>query len=361
MDLLIKAPTTEFMSHSDLNNYVLSQYKINVYSIENIKFKDTDKQRAVYKIYTDKGPKCLKKVYYDKHTLLFIYSAIEWLNMKGIKCPRLLPSKKGVRFVEHNNHVFILTDWINGRKCTYDNMDDIIMAAENLGKLHKSSFGFTPITDSFLRVSSTDYYDSYSRRFQQLSSVYDKASLFKDKFSKKFLNTYEYNLTRAKESIKILSSLKFDESFGDNVSTFSICHLDYVNKNIIFSDNNLFIIDFDNTKMDYPVHDIVYFFKRILRRKRTSWDFNLFMKSIEAYESNRKLSHSEHLFILAALEFPHKFWKVSRDYFKYNNAENIDFYTKQIKTINSHQDNHSFFCKCYKEYIKIRFGSFRGK
>lgn len=355
MDILSTDITTEFMSHKDLNKYVLSQYKIKVTSIENIKFKNTDKQRAVFKINTPKGSKCLKKVYYDKHTLLFIYSAIEWLNMKGIRCPRLLPSKKGGRFVEHNNNIFILTDWIEGRKCSYDNTNDIITAAKNLGNLHKSSLGFTPITKSFFRVSSTDYYDSYSKHLNQLSHTLKKATVLGDDFSKQFIKSYNYNLERATESVKILSSLDFGKSFGDHVSRFSICHLDYVNKNLIFSDNGLYIIDFDNTKMDYPVHDIVYFLKRILRRKNTSWDFEIFMTAINSYETSRPLSYSEHLFILAALEFPHKFWKTSRDYYKYNCEPNKDYLIKQMKNIHSQEKDHNNFCKLYKNYIKNRF------
>ena len=343
----------EFMSHKELKNNVLSQYKIKVNAIENIKFKNTDKQRAVYKVYTNKGIKCLKKVYYDKHTLLFIYSTIEWLNMKNIKCPRLIPAKNGTRYVEYKNHVFMLTDWIDGRKCSYDNLDDILISAKNLGNLHKSSFGFTPITNSFLRVSSTDYYDSYSKRLNHLSNIFNKAYVINDDFSKKFIASYDYNVNQAKESVEILSSLDFGKNFGDNVSRFSICHLDYVNKNLIFSENGLYIIDFDNTKMDYPVHDIVYFFKRILRRRKTLWDFKIFKKALDSYESSRTLSCSEHLFILAALKFPQKFWKLSRDYYK--NKSLVPNPLKQINTLSSQEKSHENFCRLYKEYIEERF------
>lgn len=355
MDILVKDTNTEFMSHKDLNKYVLSQYKLKIHSIENIKFKDTDKQRAVYKIHTNKGPKCLKKVYYDKHTLLFIYSAIEWLNMKGICCPRLLPAKTGVRFVEHLNHVFILTDWIDGRKCSYDNTSDIIISAKVLGKLHKSSLGFIPIRDSFFRISATDYYDSYNKHLNQLPSLYNKASLMQDEFSKTFLKTYSYNLKCARESVSTFSSLDFGKNFGDYTSRFSICHLDYVNKNLIFSDRGLYIIDFDNTKMDYPVHDIVYFLKRILRRKHTLWDFNTFITAIDSYESSRTLSRNEHLFILSALQFPHKYWKISKEYYKYSRESDIYTYNKQIKSLDKQNEFHEAFCNIYKNYIDQRF------
>lgn len=354
MEVLVK-DAKEFMTHKELNKYVLSKYKLKVLSIENVKFKDTDKQRAVYKINTNKGPKCLKKVYYDKHTLLFIYSTIEWLNMKGIRSPRLLPTKSGVRFVEHSNHVFILTDWIEGRKCSYDNAFDVIISAKTLGKLHKSSYGFFPIKDSYSRVSSTDYYDSYNKHLNQLPALYEKASLINDDFSKMFIQSYDYNLKCAKESVNTFSTLDFGKNFGDNISRFSICHLDYVNKNLIFSDEGLYIIDFDNTKMDYPVHDIVYFLKRLLRRKHTLWNFEVFKTAINSYESVRTLSYNEHLFILAALQFPHKYWKISKDYYGYKREQDIVSFNKQIKTLAKQEENHEIFCNHYKDYIVDRF------
>ncbi|MEF9951676.1 MAG: CotS family spore coat protein [Clostridium sp.] len=345
--------SSEFMSHIEIKNFVLSKYNLEIKSIESIKFKDTDKQRAVYKVLTNKGPKCLKKVYYDKDTLLFIYSTIEWLNMKGIKCPRLLPSKEGVRYAEYDTHIFILTDWIDGRKCCYDNIDDVLIAAKNLAKLHKSSYGFVPIRNSSLRISCTDYYNSYNKHLCQIQSTLSKAIKCKDYFSVRFVDNYDSNLAKARDSVNILSKIDFNDKFGDNVSTFSICHLDYVNKNLIFSDNGLYIIDFDNTKIDYPVHDIVYFLKRILKRKTTSWDFDVFLNAINQYESVRKLSYMEHQFILAALKFPHKFWKISRDYYKI--GSNKDFYDKQIDSLISQQEDHDIFCSKYQEYIKERF------
>ncbi|MEF9934273.1 MAG: CotS family spore coat protein [Clostridium sp.] len=353
MDTSTTNTNSEFMSHKEIIDFVLSQYNLTIKKLESIKFKDTDKQRAVYKVITNKGPKCLKKVYYDKDTLLFIYSTIEWLNMKGIKCPRLLPSREGVRYVEYNEHIFILTDWIDGRKCCYDNIDDVLIAAKNLANLHKSSYGFVPIRNSTLRVSCTDYYNSYNKHLCQIQSTLKKASKCNDYFSNKFIENYEVNLNKARDSVNILSTIDFTDQFGDNVSTFSICHLDYVNKNLIFSNNGLYIIDFDNTKIDYPVHDIVYFVKRILKRKTTSWNFDIFEKAMDQYESVRTLSHKEHLFILAALNFPHKYWKISRDYYKL--GSNKEFYEKQIDSLVSQQNDHDIFCRKYKEYINNRF------
>ena len=49
------------------------------------------------------------------------------------------------RFVNYNNMLFILTPWIDGTKCDYDNIDHILACSTNLANMHKVSINFTPI------------------------------------------------------------------------------------------------------------------------------------------------------------------------------------------------------------------------
>ncbi|HBM81265.1 MAG TPA: CotS family spore coat protein, partial [Clostridiaceae bacterium] len=93
----------EYLPHDVINKAILSNYSFKVYNILPIKFKDTDKQRAVYKIETDAGPKCLKKVYFNEASLLFVYSVMEWLFNAGINIPTMLPTKHGGRYIKYKN------------------------------------------------------------------------------------------------------------------------------------------------------------------------------------------------------------------------------------------------------------------
>lgn len=356
MEIDLSSVSSKFMSIDEINEKVLSHYSFKVYDIENIKFKDTEKQRAVFKINTDRGTKCLKKVYYDESKLLFIYSVIEWLNAKGIKCPRLISTKKGLKYVKYNNSLFILTDWIDGRKCNYDNINDVIEAAKNLAKIHSSSLGFKPINRSLTEYSPVDFFQSYNKHFLQLLEMSNKAFLVKDRFSKILIDNIDYNIEKAKESTYLLSKIDYTTPLGDEVSNRSICHLDYVNKNLIFTENEqIFVIDFDNSQIDFAVHDISSFLKRILKRENTSWDFDIFKKSIEGYETVRKLSYNEHIVIASVLAFPYKFWKVSRDYYKNLKNCNRDSFVTIIKKIVKHQDEHDEFCKNITQYIEQKF------
>lgn len=352
-----KTPSVDdFMSYYEITDKVMSQYDCHIISIESIKFKDTDKQRAVYKISTSDGTRCLKKVYYDKADLLFIYSVVEWLNLNNIHCPRFISTKKGIKYAEYKGNLFILTEWIEGRKCNYDLIEDINQAAFCLGRIHKTSYGFKPIAGSNCRTNGDQYFSSLNKHFLQLLELYNTASSLRDNFSRLYLETFDYNADAAKESIEIYSKIDTSKPIGDRVSMSAICHHDYVNKNIIFSqDNHIYIIDFDRTAMDMPVHDIISFIKRIMKRDNTCWDFNVFKSSMESYEQARQISYNEYLLILSYLMFPHKYWKISRDYYKNISQCNKEAFLTILKKICKKNKNHGEFCLELKDYIENRF------
>lgn len=346
----------EYMPAEDIKKYVLSNYPYEIYDVTQIKFKDTDKQRAVYKFESSNGPKCLKKVYFDEENLLFIYSVIEWLYRHGINLPRLLPTKTGGKYVKYNNNLFIVTDWIEGRKCDYDNDMDVAMAAKNLGKMHISTYNFTPIEGSLIRREDYNWYKTFNRRYSQLMKFYNKALIQNDKFSKLFIESFDYYFERAKNAVYYLSCID-NKNLTSPVDKYNtICHLDYVNKNIIITDyNDLYVIDFDKCKVDIPIHDLGTFLKRILKRKKTCWSFDILLMVLENYEKERKLTISENIGLLAYLEFPQKYWKVSRDYYNNRKKYDKDVLIKMLKDINNQQKKHSIFCDNFKAYIEEKF------
>jgi CotS family spore coat protein len=230
------------------------------------------------------------------------------------------------------------------------------MAAENLAMIHASSKNFKPITGSCIKQADNDYFKSFNKHFLQMLELSNNAFTIGDKFSKIYLEHFDYNIEKAQESIYILSQIDFSAPIGDEVSEIAICHLDYVNKNLIFTpDNKLCIIDFDKTAIEMPVHDIYGFLRRILKRENTSWDFEIYKTAIEVYEKIRTLSYIEHLIIYSLLMFPHKFWKVSRDYYKNRHQCNKEAFISIIKKISKQEEEHDKFCNEVKNYIEEKF------
>ena len=299
------------LSPEIIKQNVLPYYNLQNSKISIIKFKDTDKQRAVYRIDFKGKSYCLKKVYYNKNDLLYVYSAIEWLYRNNIRVPKLLPTTDNNRFVSYEDMLFILTPWIQGEKCSFDNIEHVILSVKKLSTVHSISRDFKPILGSSLKEGFDDYYISTLKHFQDLLQASNEAFKYKDTFSRQFISSFDTNLRLAKISLDI--SNKID---NDNLSK-SLCHGDYVNKNLIFpSDLDPWIIDFDKCKTDYCAKDLAYFMRRLLKRENTKWNIDLALSVLEAYNKSSPLTDSDLRYLISYICFPQKYWKISRDYYK---------------------------------------------
>lgn len=300
----------ELLPIDEIKENILSHYNLSEANVVKIKFKDTEKQRAVYRIDSKDKTYCLKKVYYDEENLLYVYSAMEWTFKIGINVPRLLPTNDSNRFVKYKDMLFILTPWLDGVKCDFDNLDHVLISCRTLGKLHISSRNFIPIEGSYLREGLDNFHESTEKHFTQLLDSINNANKYQDRFSNLLLENIDSNLELAKVSYEISSSIN-----PSNLSR-SLCHGDFVNKNILIDDNDISIIDFDKCKYDFSAKDISYLLRRLLKRENTNWQLNLTLDVLDNYLKESSLSSDDLKYIVSYIAFPQKLWKLSRDYYK---------------------------------------------
>lgn len=337
----------------NIKTNILPKFFLQNADITMVKFKDTEKQRAVFKVTSDNKNYCLKKVYYDEGNLLFVYSAMEWLYRNNILLPKLLPSIDNSRFIYYDDMLFILTPWVEGEKCNFDSLIDIRLSIKTLAKLHKCSKNFKPILGSTNRTGLDDYYLSINKHFNDILETANLASTYKDKFSRLYLDNLDNNLSLAKLSLEIASSI-------DNTNlNVSLCHGDYVNKNILINNDDVWIIDFDKCKIDYCAHDLAYFLRRLLKRSTTNWNPALTIDIINTYNKFNNLTQSDLKYILAYLAFPQKFWKISRDYYKNINKCNknafISLFTKGLDRSADQLDYINNMIEIFEHYYNVKF------
>lgn len=315
--------TFPLITEEELNKNIISKYDILYSSSIPIKFKNTEKQRAVYKVISDNKSYCLKKVYFSKEDLYFVYSAIEWLFRWNINVPRILSTKGKNKYVEYKDMLFILTPWIEGTKFDYD-LNDISYASLILGKMHKYTTNFYPIKGSNYKFRDENLKSNVNKKIKHLIDTCNLAFKQMDEFSKLFLSHFEnyYNCAKI--------ALWASESINLNKLKISLCHSDFVSKNIIVDEKDeLWVIDFDKCTVGYSVHDLSYFLKRILRRTNTNWNEDILLKSIYSYSINNQLNVDELKYLLIYLSFPNKYLKISREYFSKPNPDK-KFYIREI-------------------------------
>ncbi|KOA21225.1 spore coat protein I [Clostridium homopropionicum DSM 5847] len=350
MPLPANSYDVNLLSEENVKINILPYYNLENSKVTAIKFKDTDKQRAVYKITSSNGDFCLKKVYFDKDELLFVYSAIEWLYRNNIYVPRILPNKDKGRFVEYEDMLFILTPWIDGPKCNYSSKNQTLYSYKNLANMHFLSKGFFPVSGSTYRKGCNNLFLSINKHFENLLINSNLAFKEKDMFSKIYLNYFEKALYLANASLASLNLTDFDKL------SISLCHMDYVSKNLIYDKNdNLWTIDFDKCRIDYCIYDLSYSLRRVLRRERSSWNIDILLECLKAYEEIKPLNVNEYSYLLGYLAFPQKYWKISRDYYKNINKCNkksfINILSKSLRDI----DDQIKFVDSFNQYINNKF------
>lgn len=345
-----KYSESDIILYSTIKETILPLYNLQDASIEQVKFKDTDKQRAVYKVTYNDTSYCLKKVYYDEGNLLFVYSAMEWFYLNNINVPKLLPTVTKSRFVKYNNMIFILTPWVAGIKCDFDNMDNILSSAKNLANMHKVSYNFYPIDGSTIKQGYDNIYISITNHFHKILTCYNNAiQSKKDPYSKLFLSCFESNSSLAKFSSDVSSSINFDNL------TKTLCHGDYVNKNILFEDDKLWVIDFDNCCYNYISHDISYFLRRLLKRNSTRWDIQTAKDVITVYNDINPLNSDDAKYILSYLCFPQKYWRISKDYYSNSKKDSPSIYIEAMKNIVDKTASQLEFAKELEDFMMSKF------
>lgn len=340
----------EFLNEDNIKKYVLTNYNLENCDVKQIKFKDTEKQRAVYMISDKDNTYCLKKVYYPIEDLLFIYSATEWLYRHKINVPRILSTKNHGRFVIYNNMLFILTPWVNGEKCDFNSQYEVILCAKTLGEIHKSSANFEPIHGCTNRIGCSKFYTSINKHFNNLLLYSNYAYKYKDNFSKLYLKNFDINIKLASFSNKIASTIN-----ENNLST-SMCHNDYVSKNLILDkEDNVWVIDFDKCKIDFCSLDIGYCLRRLLRKEKNEWSLPLTLHFLDEYEKSNSLNLDDYKYLLSYLTFPQKYWKISRDYYaNINKCNKKSFIMLLKKSVSLSEKQYSFALK-FKNYIEYKF------
>lgn len=334
---------------------ILYDFNVENFDLHKIKEKNSKKTRVVYKIESNNLFFCLKQTYFNENELLFIYSYLEWLRLYNIKVPYLIKSKQKKPFVNENNKIYILTNWIHGDKLNYDDLDQCILSINFLSKMHNISKNIPFIKDSFQKIAFINLRQRYSKNIFSMNKIFENAKSTNDNFSKIFLDYFKNFNILANFSNRIARIINFKNL------NISMCHGDFVNKNIIINKNEIIPIDFDKACINYSIYDLSYFLRRYLKRNNTKWNFDYAKTLINYYSKNNPLFLDEYLYLLSYLSFPQKFFKIGKFYF--SNIKNLSKKQKNIQEYLLNKICSSFFAQfqfsiLLKEHIDSIFKIF---
>lgn len=319
-----------------------------------IRIENMKPNRGVYYLKTDKGKKCLKKINYGIQKLVFIYGAKEHLILNGFnKIDRYDLSISGQPYAMVNEDIYTLSEWIEGRECDFLNDEDLVLATQNLARLHLASKGYEPPENSKLKTDLGRWpilMDKRVSSFAKMKNMVRKKKNKKTDFDLKYLTHSDYFIEYGKRAQAVLEDSEYFQLCEIAEKEKSFCHHDYTYHNIIIDENNEnYIVDFDYCKREIRVYDLCNFIKKVLKRRE--WDVNCAKLIIDAYNSVSQLSEDEYRVLYAFLLFPQRFWRQCNRYY-YNEVNWVqNTFNKKMDAMISEKESYSKFIEDFaREY-----------
>lgn len=297
----------------------LGEYNLDVRLFEamGLKVKQIIPVRNVYRIVTDRGFFCLKKLRFPMEDMEFIFEAVEHLKEKGFKNAfSIVKQGNGDSFISFKGEKYFLTEWIDGRECDFLNPMDLDAAIEVLANLHKAAEGYVPTACPPDRCYYGKWSENFSKRINEMRLLREQvlAKPEKSDIDKIYLDYVYMCISDGEEALRLLSKTNYKVLSEDAARKGSFIHHDFAHHNILHTfDGRTYVVDFDYCIMDIGIHDLGSLIIRNM--KKSNWDVDKALDIIESYDRRNPVS-SEELKVLAPFFlFPQDFWMISRQYY----------------------------------------------
>lgn len=316
-----------------------------------------DKVRSAYKICTDKGEFCLKRVSHGYRKAKKSYHVMRHLKENGFNnVADYYYTKEGNALIKYKDAAFYLTYWIDGREADFSDISEILRCSELLAMFHNHAKGFKSPKHVKVRSRSKKLKKTFMKYRDQMAEFKDGIDKLKLKaeFDYTYRSCVDYFYKQAELAVRILEESGYEELYDFYEIEKNICHDSFYYQNILIDKNDKFyIVDLESSHYDIPMSDLGKFIRRILSKKKFKWDFDLCRRIIESYCSVRPMPKEEYTILLAMLVFPHKFWKLGRKRYEKNKKWDEKKYNKKLKRLIRQKEYKKEFIYCYINFYNL--------
>ncbi len=328
---------------------VLRNYDFAVESVEKV--------RSAYKVCTDKGSFCLKKVSHGYRKAKKSYHIMKHLKDNGFdNIAEYYYTKEGKSLVKHRDAAFYLTKWIEGNEVSFSSKDEILISAALLADFHNHAKGFKAPKHVKIRTHTKKWRKTFLKCREEIGKFKDYIDKLKLKgeFDYTYRNNIDFFMKEAELSVRILDHSRYNELCDYYINEGHVCHDSYYYQNILLDkDGRFYIVDLESCQHDIPMSDLGKFIRRVLSKKKYKWDFDFCRRIIESYCAVRPMTKEEYEMLLAMLVFPHKFWKLGKKRYVRNKKWNEEKYRKKLKRLLRERPYKREFVYCYINFYGL--------
>ncbi|MDF2545555.1 MAG: CotS family spore coat protein [Anaerosolibacter sp.] len=332
-----------------LVEYMLTPDLFEAYGLKVI---DIVPKRGIYRIETDQGFKCLKKMKSGRKDIYFTHEAIEHLSQNGFnKVSRIRRTLEGDLFLTYGDDTYFMMDWIDGRECDYENPIELDIAVKTLTELHNASKGFITKHGDEDRNQLGKWPEIFKRRCDELMIMKEMAEKKQEKiqFDEVFLKHADYYYEDALAAYEGLKSFDYEGLVKKAKDEKGFCHNDYAYHNILISydHQDVAVLDFEYCIFDLRINDIASLVHRNL--KKCFWDIDRAEYILNRYHQWSSLSDDELKGIYVYLKFPMDFWRIANQFYLENKRWRDETYIGKIIDKSEWRELREDFLQDFKE------------
>ncbi len=321
------------------------------------KINNFEKVRSAYKIETDKGSFCLKRIKHGKNKAKNGERLVQELRNAGFNNTAVYyKTKNDMYFVKFKNYLFYVTDWIEGEECDLDSLEEVCNCVRLLASFHIAS---NTINKRELKIRNNiknwpKIFNSNQNDLERFKRKIEKKKL-KTEFDELYYSHVDNFINRGMVALNFLNTSDYYRISKEADKKKTICHDSFYYQNLIKKQDQYYIIDLDSIIYDLHITDLGKLIRRLMFKSCYMWNFEYAEEIINAYNSINKLSKEELEVMLALIVYPHKFWKLGKKrYVKSKNWDEAKYMHKLSKLIKydvqeqKFMENYLVFLEGYK-------------
>lgn len=323
----------------------MNDRSVNLLDKYDIEVLRTWKGRSAVLCETRQGIFILKEYAGHRGKVVFQDALLHMIEEKGFyQAESILKNKEEELLTQDQDGIsYILKTYVEGRECNVRDMEECRQAFKLLAAFHKVSCPGEELSEILIPHSACQEFEKHNRELRKVKK-YLKDRGQKTDFEICLMHSFDYFFQRA---LQVTEELKLYQ--GEQKKGF-ICHGDYQYHNLIVSDGQMHLVNFEKCIYDSPDRDLYLFMRKLL--EKSGWSENVGFELVRAYEKVRALEKEDYLQLYYRLAYPEKFWKIVNFYYNSGKAwipgKNME---KLNKVIDQERDKQMFL-----ERLKSKYG-----
>lgn len=254
--------------------------------------------RCVWYIRTDKGDYCFKKYDLELKDYQFSFALQKYLMTKELPIPRLIPAIDGQLYaVDSDKRVYVLFEWIrNEQRIDMTMPKNITRGLYTLALFHRDAYNFTPNED--IKV-----HRRYRLNAKRVNKEIETLAMYPEQAIGAKRLSYHHKIVETAYQVRDkLEALFKNGTLHEEARNGHIAHNDFADINLLATDKNTYMIDFDDATYNFPTIDFeAIFIKTCLKKLIPPKHIPMWFK---AYESCYRLSPALKKHLIYHLQIP---------------------------------------------------------